>query len=531
MKTKFKKAIFLAISTFALALGFSGANKEKEVTVNAAPITTGTVLYFKPTPAPSGWLQAGAKMCIKLWNDQGEVHFAEMSLGTSTTLFYYEVPVSTKGSFDNLWFGRNDPDLPIDEANTWNRTANLTFDGTNNLYVLPNATQWMNPGDNWFPYDSAPYAVDEIPASTELYFRPAADFYNEGGYSTSFAAYFFNTDGKNVWVNPTYPYTSTYKVVTPTLEGGVLPNYVIFASMRAGTSGNSFENVLAQTADLYPDLTLTKPMYYGPSQTWKELPTFANYQNLAEGINANKIRIWLDRNGHYATNSYTYLLFFNTNHHCNTGKEKAIELTSGDPVDYLYYDVPISWIKNKEVGITIVNEYNEVLVSIPAQTFVEGDNSKLWKINLSGETWSYEKTVVSEKVYNTFVRKVLEGYLSCSPSVDNGYGAFNLMDNTFIPKIDAGGTTIWNMSGTLGGQTLNDYASVEAYETGERTVEVDAYVKYQMLAANYLANSGGGGASFSLMNSSNNTPLILMFIFSLIGVGFISYLRLKKYKN
>ena len=177
------------------------------------------------------------------------------------------------------------------------------------------------------------------------------------------------------------------------------------------------------------------------------------------------------------------------------------------------------------------NEYNEVLVSIPAQTFVEGDNSKLWKINLSGETWSYEKTVVSEKVYNTFVRKVLEGYLSCSPSVDNGYGAFNLMDNTFIPKIDAGGTTIWNMSGTLGGQTLNDYASVEAYETGERTVEVDAYVKYQMLAANYLANSGGGGASFSLMNSSNNTPLILMFIFSLIGVGFISYLRLKKYKN
>ena len=34
----------------------------------------------------------------------------------------------------------------------------------------------------------------------------------------------------------------------------------------------------------------------------EELPTFVNYQNLPEGINANKIRIWLDRNGHYTTN-------------------------------------------------------------------------------------------------------------------------------------------------------------------------------------------------------------------------------------
>lgn len=30
MKTKFKKAIFLAISTFALALGFSGATNKKK---------------------------------------------------------------------------------------------------------------------------------------------------------------------------------------------------------------------------------------------------------------------------------------------------------------------------------------------------------------------------------------------------------------------------------------------------------------------------------------------------------------------
>jgi len=525
-KNNFKKAILLAFSTLALALGVGGAKKQADITAKAANINTGQVLYFMPN---ENWVMDNAYFAVWFYNgDATDDKFVDMSIGTSTSLYAVTTPTSNKGYYTNLIFTRQNPANPTGWGDDvkWNQTGNLSFDGTNDVFILP-AGSWDGAGDagNWHPYDAATYGLAEIPASTDLYIRPSGTFM-DGADRVS--GYFFNSDGKNAWVDGTAETGGLYKVVSPTLTDGVLPNKVIFVSMKSGTSGNSWDNKQNQTSDLIPDLT--KPVFDHASGTWQGVPTVVTPIATTAGISSTRFRIWLDRNNHFPGDPYQYLLKVGTDRYSVTGYEKALDFGL-DGIYFPYWDIEIATVKGKEVGFTVVNAANEVQVEVPASTFVEKDNSKLWKINLSGETWSYEKTVVSEKVYNTFVRKVLEGYLSCSPSVDNGYGAFNLMDNTFIPKVDAGGTTIWNMSGTLGGQTIDDYASVEAYETGERTVEVDAYVKYQMLAANYLANSGGGGASFSLINSSNNTPLILMFIFSLLGVGFISYLRLKKYKN
>ena len=49
-----------------------------------------------------------------------------------------------------------------------------------------------------------------------------------------------------------------------------------------------------------------------------------------------------------------------------------------------------------------------------------------------------------------------------------------------------------------------------------------------MLEANYIAMGGGGPAPFALMGSTTNTLLISMFAISLIGIGFVSFLALRK---
>lgn len=221
-KNNFGRAALLAFSTLGLALGISGVLKQTGVAVHAAPITTGTMIYFKPT---DGWLEAGAKMCIYMWNDGGEKLYEEMSIGTSSTVYHFETPTSTKGSFDNLIFLRNNPSEPIGWDGKWNQTSDLTYDGTNNLYIIPYAEQWQQASLNnthWSLYDAATYGLMEIPDATALYLRPDAAFMDDGTTTADrIAAYFFNSDGKNAWVEATAEAGGLYKVLSPTLTAGV----------------------------------------------------------------------------------------------------------------------------------------------------------------------------------------------------------------------------------------------------------------------------------------------------------------------
>ena len=53
----------------------------------------------------------------------------------------------------------------------------------------------MNPGDNWYPYSPAPYAVDEIPASTNYISAQQQIFITEVDILLALLRT-FNTDGK-----------------------------------------------------------------------------------------------------------------------------------------------------------------------------------------------------------------------------------------------------------------------------------------------------------------------------------------------
>ena len=73
--------------------------------------------------------------------------------------------------------------------------------------------------------------------------------------------------------------------------------------------------------------------------------------------------------------------------------------------------------------------------------------------------------------------KALEGLQTCSSSDINGFNAFPTLSKTFFLN-----DTEWKITGDLGGETIMDYASIDDYATGERTIEVNAYQKAVILA-------------------------------------------------
>lgn len=520
-KNNLRKAILFAFSTFALTLGVGGARKEAAITAKAANITTGKVIYFQPSEE---WTWDSAYFSVWFFNsgNSADDKFVDMKREASTSLYSVTTPASATGHYGNVQFTRQNPANPTGwkeddpDKQVWNKTAVLTFDGTNDVFVM-NAGSYSE--GSWRKFNEETDILPEIPASTDLYIRPSGTFMDG---ANRVAAYFYNTDGKNDWVSATEEEGGLYKVVSPTLADGVLPNYVIFASMKSDTTGNNWDNKQDQTADLLPDLT--KPVFDHASSSWQVLPTIVTPIATTEGINTNKLRLWLNRNGHFATEAHQYFLRVGENRYIPTGHEKALEY--GEHGAYFaYWDIEIATLKGKEVGFTVVNTANEVQKEMPTTTFEEKDNSKLWTILYDEETdvWSIQKGKVVGKVYASFLGKVLEGYLSCLPSVDNGYGAFNLFDENFIERFENGE---WNVVGTLGDVTIDDFANVEDYATGARNASVNAYVKYQMLERNY--NNSLGGAMQTRVVATNNSLLIASIVIAVLGISLIAYVSYRK---
>lgn len=381
-----------------------------------------------------------------------------------------------------------------------------------------------------------------IVTGTELYLKPNSQWKIGNAY---FAVFFFNTEagaeGDNQFVDMSVVTADTlYKVTTPASAKGYFTNVIFTRQNPDNATGWNTETETRcwnQTDDL--EFYGTKTLYELPEGSWgkpdhpnqltnaywKVLPTVVTPVATTAGISSTRFRIWLDRNNHFPGHPYQYLLKVGSDRYSVTGYEKAL-VFDVDGIYFAYWDIEIATVKGKEVGFTIVNDANEIQVEIPASTFVEKDNSKLWRIQYDGDTatWSIQKDKVVGRVFASFVGKVLEGYLSCSASVDNGYGVFNLVNENFFER---DGET-WNVEGNLGEVTINDFENVADYATGTKNATVDAYSKHQMLQANYIAMGGGGPAPFALMGSTTNTLLISIFAISLIGICFVSFLALRK---
>lgn len=510
---KVKRKLQLLLATLFMSFGLvANLNKAPEIKTEAASVQPSSKIYFRPN---ANWRQASARFSIWFFDGTSNDQFVELLAEPSAGTNLYSCLSPSTGSYSGLIFVRHNPShpQPISWDSKWNQTGNLTFDTNSNIYLAPE--------DNWGDgFTQAYWSGRFIPQNTTLYFRSTAAFM---GTTNRVAVFVFNnvdsgTQSDN-WANCTKIDTDVYQVSTPLCLNNKVPNYIIFCSMKS--AANSWGNVENQTADLVFDGV--KPLYDMATSAWQNytpLPTVSPIA-LTEGITSSKLRIWLDRNGHYDTTGYTHTLKVGDNYYSPSGYYKSYHYLP-DHVFFPYFDIDISIVNNAQVGIGIIDSSNKLHVEIPAQTFTAGDNSKLWYVTFTAGTWAYSKTTVTGKVFNTFFAKVLEGYITCLSSIHNGYGAYNLVNTNFV-ELDINND--WNMEGLLSDVNINDYMYQMDYSSGFRPLEVNAYDKYLALQAYYDA---ANPAPITL-NFDSNAQITTLIIIALAGILTLAgYILLRK---
>lgn len=156
------------ITTFLLALLLT-------IPAMAVDLTGGEVLYLK-TNGSTNWAADNARFCMYLCNGTSSAEWVDMTL-VETGIYQGVVPSGK--NHKNVIFVRMNPSSSSNSwSNKWNQTADLTYDGTKNLFT---PSGWDNASTTWSTY---------TPVAEELVIPDGLFSYNEGEY-----AVFFVNDG------------------------------------------------------------------------------------------------------------------------------------------------------------------------------------------------------------------------------------------------------------------------------------------------------------------------------------------------
>ena len=514
-KNHFKNRFLMFLTTLAMAFSV-GVSLNAKAPVKAAALPA--KIYLKVSEE---WKSDGAR--FETWFFEGDD--PDLFVTMQRTLYaddLYEV-VKPAGNHAKFIMVRMDPAKPENDWDSkWDQSENLVYDATKELVRV---TGWTVGEPEAFV--ASEHINPAIAGDTVLYFRPDASYFAEG--YDHLAAYFF-VGGENQFVNLVEHQTGVYKVTAPTPAAPGGWEKVIFVSLKSATNAwevDGLTNVLKQTPDLIYDGT--KDMYDTTLGAWKTLGSLVSQTPTTAGISSEKVRIWVNRGGHYATEGYQYLLKAGDVHYTATGYEKALVT---DDVYFAYFDVPLSALTGKNVDLVIVDTNLYFQVAVAGGPYAAQDNSKLWVVKQNmDETYSVTKGAVEGRIYNTFFAKVLEGYLTCSTSADNGYEAFNLVDTNFLPRAGEH----WDMQGDLGGEhgvKIADYTSEEDYATGvrEATPATDAYAKYVMMKSLYDA-AHPSPEQFRINKVANNNIIYVLVIGMLFAIAAFGFVRFRKKAN
>lgn len=514
---KSKRSFLLLFAAIALTFGFGSALQQKAITkTKAVAIPSNQVLYLKPS---ANWLEAGARFAAYFFTDGGGNVWVDAVKETGVLDIY---KVVAPASYAKVIFTRMNPGTTDNNwTNRWTQSPNLEFDGTKDLYRV---SGWDTGA--WDVYDPLDHPLPPAFAGgLALYFKPSSSFMTG---ATKMAAYFFIDGGlENEWEVMSEVDAGVYKVITPTLVDKEYDR-VIFVSVDedpAWVDGKpSWDtNKINQTVNLVQEAG--KVLYDNVDTSWKAFTERSSVTLTAttEGINISKVRIWLDRSGHYE-DGFTWALKVGTTLYQPTGFEKALKLSGSDRF-FAFYDMPTSLLSGN-IGFSVVNSFSKVDVEVPAVAFATGDNNKVWKVDYVSETWTLTKGAITERIYNTFFAKVLEGYLTCDSSAVNGYGAFTAFDNNFLPRAEG----VWNMEGDLGGVMIKDFESIGDYATGTReaVASTDAYAKYTLMGqkAGLIPTGGETNPYRTIQKTGSNVGLII--IVTLFSLGTLTFIRLRK---
>jgi hypothetical protein len=267
-----------------------------------------------------------------------------------------------------------------------------------------------------------------------------------------------------------------------------------------------------------------------------EMPNIV--QSHKGGINLDYMRVWLDR-GMYesagALNALQYgaqgTLTDESTIYEASGYVKLFEGEEGGHWEHwlAYFDIPTaSLTAGMDIRVARVNNLRSAIWNkTEVHTWSVGDNNKVLYVGDNWDATTLSPGIIGDdkEIPVDFLKHVLEGYLTCSPSTINGYGAFPEMNRTFFKDADGE----WKIVGLLDEVMLDDYASMDTSYTGERVEEsVDAYEKYLKMEALYLASSGGSGAPNIFATNNSITFVVLISIIGITSLAALYFLKKKK---
>ena len=138
-------AMLMLFSVFTVA----ASAREIEVTQTGVTMTGGEVLYLKPN---SNWTKDGARFACYFFGTGNT--FASMTKCENDP-GYYKVTVPS-GSWTNVIFCRmNGSNTTNNWNNKWNQTGDLTYDGTKNLFTVPDGA-WDGSTSGWSVWSETP---------------------------------------------------------------------------------------------------------------------------------------------------------------------------------------------------------------------------------------------------------------------------------------------------------------------------------------------------------------------------------------
>lgn len=244
--------------------------------VKATDFTGTEVLYLKPN---AKWKEGNARFAICLCNGNSGVKWVDMTDLNGDGIYEVVVP---SGNYKNVIFCRMNPDTTTNDwSNKWNQTADLTYDGKNNLFTI-NDDSWDNGKWTHKCVDANCKVCVPMTEDVVLSLKPNENWMQS---NAEFAIYLYNGTSEPVWID--MKDLDGDKIYEAAVPNG---NYrsMIFCRMNPGRTENNWNDGVKwnQTIDLFFDGT--NNMYTFNDNSW-DAPagTWSNRQHECSDIDSD----------------------------------------------------------------------------------------------------------------------------------------------------------------------------------------------------------------------------------------------------
>jgi hypothetical protein len=194
----------------------------------------------------------------------------------------------------------------------------------------------------------------------------------------------------------------------------------------------------------------------------------------------------------------------------------------------MFYDIPISAIVGKYVDLVRYapdSDLSSTLNIASLGLYQNGMNNAIWRIwsNGGGIYRPLGDTAESRNIDDASVAKILEGYLTCRNDQNNGFAAFNDLNNHF------------NLTGrNYAGSTIIDYDGIGTtnYTSGRGTgksTSIENKIAY--MEALYEAANPSGAGYINIQTQSFRLDLMLIILIIPATLFLVIYSYQNLYKN